>query len=138
MRKRIGTPVALVSMLAWSLLWTSPSRSESVFDSSGILGPAAGSAPRLELVSGADEALGGAPALFSASGQDSVETFDVELEEEEGPGIYKEVVMVAIVAAAVGYLVYMMIDPGEEEEASTDSDSGKPIPFVRVPFSLSR
>ncbi len=76
---------------------------------------------------------------FSAISSDTVEAFDIEI-EEEGPGLYKEIAVFLIVAAVVGYMVVRIIDPGDEEE---EGNGGKePPPFnsvigVSVPLNRS-
>lgn len=73
------------------------------------------------------------PVLFSARA-DTVETFDIELEEEKGTGFYKELAAFIIVAAMVGYMLVTIIKPDEEEE--TDTGNGKDIPGPFAGFSV--
>lgn len=70
---------------------------------------------------------------------DTLEMYDIELEEEEERNIYKEVAVYVIVAAAVGYMIFKLIEPEKEE---TVPDDGKEPPIampvsVSVPFNRS-
>jgi hypothetical protein len=75
-----------------------------------------------------------AGARFSTFGVDTLETFDIELEKKKEKNLYKEIAVVAIIAAMVGYMVIKIIDPGDEEAES--EPNGKDIPFgVSVPLT---
>lgn len=66
------------------------------------------------------------------SSMDTLQTIDeISLldEDRDGHNILKEIAIFAIVGAAVGYAVYLMISPGEEERPPEDGGSGKPAPF---------
>lgn len=78
------------------------------------------------------------PGFFSAC-FDTLETFDVELEEEKGSGFYKELAAFIIVAAMVGYMLVTIIKPDEQDE-ETDPGSGKDIPkaFTGITIPLNR
>ena len=70
---------------------------------------------------------------------DTLEMYDIELEEEEERNIYKEIAVYVIVAAAVGYMIFKLIEPEEEEPVS---DGGKEPPIaapisVSIPFNRS-
>lgn len=107
--------------------------SENVFEEKGDL-----AFDRLLLPS-PDFSDGGA-LHYSALPSDTVEAFDIEI-EEEGPGLYKEIAVFLIVAAVVGYMVVKIINPGDEEEK--EENGGKePPPFnsvigVSVPLNRS-
>ncbi len=80
-------------------------------------------------------------AGFGAFAADTVETFDVEIEEEKGPGIGKQLAVFAIITAVVAYAVIVLL--GSDDEPSDDSGTnGKeppdlpgaarvPAPFIR-------
>lgn len=75
-----------------------------------------------------------AGARFSTFGVDTLETFDIELEKKKERNLYKEIAIVVIVAAMVGYMVIRIIDPGGEEEES--EPNGKDIPFsISIPIT---
>lgn len=78
-----------------------------------------------------------AEGRFLSAGADTLETFDIELEEENGGNLYKEIAVVAIVTAMVGYMVLTLLDEGDEEEESTSGGKDVPGPFIglSVPFS---
>jgi len=95
---------------------------------------------------GAVEALAGRPIVlinaslppigicalsFSGLGADTVETFDVEVDEEEGAGIGKQLAVFAIITAVVAYAVIELMKTDDSEPAK-DTGSGKPVPFSRI------
>ena len=68
---------------------------------------------------------------------DTVETFNVEIEEEKGPGIGRQLAVFAIITAIVGYAVIELMQ-SDDEPAKTSTSSDKPIPpFSRVGLSAS-
>lgn len=109
---------------------------ESVFNAKG--------AARLEELtlqplSLAESAAAGAGLLrgdFVATGADTVETFEVEIEEDTGPGIVKQLAVFAVITAIAGYAVYTLLDT--DEETPTPDTGGKeyPEPSVVIPFSV--
>jgi hypothetical protein len=69
---------------------------------------------------------------------DTLETYEIELEDEGKKGInYKAIAAVAITAAFLGYALYLFLDPGDDEEEETDG-GGKPFPGAAfsIPISL--
>jgi len=78
---------------------------------------------------------------FSSPKADTVETFDVQVDEEKGAGIGKQLAVFAIITAIVGYAVIelMKSDSGKSTESNT---SGKPTPGVaasaRITIPLTR
>jgi hypothetical protein len=138
MRKKTAPRTALIVTIAAALLWAPLARSESVFDARRETGPAPAGGVALKLAGAARTFQGGMPALYAVSGRDTVETFDVELEDEESGGrLYREIAVVAIVAAVAGYVVYLIVGAGADT-APADAGSDKPTPFARTPLSLSR
>ncbi|MBN1885560.1 MAG: hypothetical protein JW876_08565 [Candidatus Krumholzibacteriota bacterium] len=77
-----------------------------------------------------------ATATWRGMPPDTVETYDIELEEDEGPGLTKEIVMFAIIAAVVGYMIVTLIQPDDDETSVDDGGSGKPTPTatLAIPF----
>jgi hypothetical protein len=77
----------------------------------------------------------GAPAPLSAPGAlslrsfaaDTVETFDVEIEEEKGSGIGKQLAVFAIITAIVGYAVIVLMQ-SDDEPVEPSKPGGKEIP----------
>ena len=54
------------------------------------------------------------PSVLAGAGMqrmptDTVETYDIELEEDDGPGLKKEIAMFVIVAAVVGYMIACLL-----------------------------
>ncbi len=134
MRRKMVSRILLVSMLAASLPAVPSARAESVFTAPEHSWHATSGAPSLRLGDGAPGP-GFAASLYSASAQDTIETMDIELEDEaEGRSIYKEIAVVALVGAAVGYVVYLLIHAGSDEPSSDDG-SNKPTPFSVAAFS---
>ncbi len=77
---------------------------------------------------------------FTLFHSDTLETYDIEAEEDEGPGFYKELAIFIIVAAIVGYMIAELIKPGDEDNAGAGSGGKGPEPPVSasltVPFDL--
>ena len=136
MRKKATLRTVLASFLAGLLLWTPLARSESVFDARADGAAAENVTLPFRMASAGSASGEGTAALYASLRQDSLEIFDVELaEEEEESGLFKEIAMVAMVAGAVGYMVYMMIGSDEDEEETVDDGGGKtapPLPFSRL------
>jgi hypothetical protein len=69
---------------------------------------------------------------------DTVEAFEIEVEEDKGPGLYKELAVFLIVGAMVGYIVVQMIKP-DDEGGEGSSNGGKngvvPVEVFSVPFN---
>jgi len=63
---------------------------------------------------------------FSALRADTIETFDVQVDEEKGPGIGKQLAVFAIITAIVGYAVIELMKP--DNEPVKTQKPGKPIP----------
>ncbi len=61
-------------------------------------------------------------AGFRAYGVDTVETFDVEIEEEKGPGMWKQLAIFGVITAVVGYAVFELL--GSDDEPVEDSGTG--------------
>jgi hypothetical protein len=80
-------------------------------------------------------------AGFGAFAADTVETFAVEIEEEKGPGMGKQLVIFAIITAVVGYAVIALLG-SDDEPAEESTNTGKEPPFfptgARLPSSVSR
>ncbi len=77
-----------------------------------------------------------AGSISAAAAADTLETYEIELEDEGKKGInYKAIVGLAIAAAFVGYALYVMIVPGEEEEAPVEPPGKEPpAALITIPF----
>jgi len=73
-------------------------------------------------------------SLFAAASGDSIEVMEIELEEEKESNIYKEIAVVVIVTAFVGYIVSTVFFP-EEEETEEDT-GGKDFPTLGIKLSF--
>jgi hypothetical protein len=78
---------------------------------------------------------------FSSLKVDTVETFDVQVDEEKGAGIGTQLAVFAVITAIVGYAVIELMK--SDDGKSTDSNtSGKPTPGVaasaRITIPLTR
>ncbi len=73
---------------------------------------------------------------FFSYGVDTLETFDIELEEKE-ENLYKEIAIAAIVAVMVGYMVITLISPGEDEKEPSPNGKDIPGPFVGISVPIS-
>lgn len=98
----------------------------------------AGRELRLEHLAGVGTALSMDRAeQFFSYDADTLETFDVELEEEKEGNLYKEIAIAAIVVVMVGYMVITLFNPGEEEEESPSNGKDIPGPFVGISMPIS-
>lgn len=61
---------------------------------------------------------------------DTTETYDIELTEEKGSSLFREIAVVAVVVAMVGYMVYVMLDKDELEPVT--NGGGKPGPVAQA------
>lgn len=78
------------------------------------------------------------PAAYTNASADTVEIYDIEIYEEKDRNIYKEVVIYTLVVAAVGYFVYTLIKP-EDEEVVEEGGKEPPIsPSISFSIPLSR
>ncbi len=76
---------------------------------------------------------------FSSLSADTLETFDIEVEEEGERNLYKELAVFLIVGAAVGFVVYLLIKPDDVEEGDANGGKEPPIPpTIGVSIPLSR
>ncbi|UCF04877.1 MAG: hypothetical protein JSV33_13280 [bacterium] len=65
---------------------------------------------------------------FISFRSDTVETYDIEIEEDKGKSLYKEIAVFVIVAAMVGYMIITLI--GSDEEQTGSDNGGKPGPLA--------
>ena len=76
----------------------------------------------------------GSPS-FAAAADDTLETYEIELEDEGGKGIsVKAVVGLVIAAAFVGYFLYTVLVPEDEEEEEETGGKEPPVYLISVPF----
>jgi hypothetical protein len=73
------------------------------------------------------------PAAHMSAFADTVEVYDIEIAEEEERNIYKEVAIWVLVVGAVGYFVYTLIAPDDDETA----DDGNKEPPITPSISFS-
>ena len=74
-------------------------------------------------------------SLSAAAAADTLETYEIELEDEGKKTNYKAIVGFAIAAAFIGYAIYIMIVPDEEEEAPADPPGKEPpAALITIPF----
>ena len=78
------------------------------------------------------------PAGYTSAPADTVEVYDIEISEEKDRNIYKEVAIYTLVVAAVGYLVYTLIKPEEEEVVDEGGKEPPIIPAISFSIPLSR
>ena len=74
--------------------------------------------------------------LSASAAADTLETYEIELEDEGKKGVnYKAIIGLSIAAIFVGYALYIMLVPDEEEEADPVVP-GKPLPaaLITIPF----
>ena len=105
---------------------------ESVFTPKGFDSIEACAAARTMPASVSAPAPGpGAMSLHSFAA-DTVETFDVEIEEEKGPGIGRQLIVFGILTAIVGYAVIELMASDDEPAKTTKLPGKDPNPFSLV------
>ena len=133
---------ALIGTLIGTLVSAQQVSSESVFNGKDSVDFAGLRVKPLILASTVSFEEGVASLDYRALRGDTVETFDVEIEEEKGPGIAKQLVIFAVITAAVGYAVIVLMKSDDTEKKS--GPPGKEPPsfargaFISVPLPRSR
>ena len=133
---------AFIGTLIGTLVSAQQVSSESVFNGKDSVDFAGLRVKPLILASTVSFEEGVASLEYRALRGDTVETFDVEIEEEKGPGIIKQLVIFAVITAAVGYAVIVLMKSDDTEKKS--GPPGKEPPsfargaFISVPFPRSR
>lgn len=73
--------------------------------------------------------------LSSFAAADTLETYEIELEDEGKKGInYKAIIGFTIAAAFVGYALYILLVPEEEEEEPEPPGKEPPVSLITIPF----
>lgn len=66
---------------------------------------------------------------------DTLETYEIELEDEGDKGInWKAVIGFTIAAAFVGYALYILLVPEEQEEEPEIPGKEPPVSLITIPF----
>ena len=74
-------------------------------------------------------------SISSAASADTFETYEIELEDEGKKGInYKAIVGLAIAAAFIGYALYIMLVPEDDEETEKPNVKEPPVTMITIPF----
>ncbi len=74
-------------------------------------------------------------SLSAAAAADTFETYEIELEDEGKKGInYKAIIGLTLAAAFIGYALYIMLVPDEEEETPDIPGKEPPIALITIPF----
>ena len=80
----------------------------------------------------------GMPATMNLSAfasADTLETYEIELEDEGDEGInWKAVIGFTVAAAFVGYALYILLVPEEEEEEPEIPGKEPPVSLITIPF----
>jgi hypothetical protein len=78
--------------------------------------------------------IGAEASAFHPAVTDTLETIDIEVEEDKGIN-YKEIAAYVIIAGAVAYVLYTLLKPDDEEEET--EENGKPTPKTRIALQMS-
>ena len=74
-------------------------------------------------------------SLSTAAAADTFETYEIELEDEGKKGTnYKAIVGLTIAAAFIGYALYILLVPEEDEEIVDPPGKEPPIALITIPF----
>jgi hypothetical protein len=127
MRVRAVARSVLVMMVIGTLVSAQQASAESVFTPKGFDSMKARRAVPVMPGSGPAPASGARALGFRSFAADTVETFEVEIDEEKGPGIGKQLAVFAIITAIVGYSVIVLMQ-SDDEPAAPKKPPGKEIP----------
>jgi hypothetical protein len=117
----------LVLIVIGTLVSAQQASAESVFTPKGFDSIKTCAAVPLTPANSPAPAPGPGALSFRAFASDTVETFDVEIEEEKGPGIGKQLAVFAIITAIVAYAVIVLMQ-SDDEPAEPSKPPGKEIP----------
>jgi hypothetical protein len=141
MKTKTVSKSVLILIVIGTLVSAQQVSAESVFTPRGIDAaavPAAGNAVAAGVASSASDQGG---LGFRALPEDTVETFEVQIEEEKGPGIGKQLAVFAIITAVVGYAVISLMS-SDDEPATSSTTTGKQPPYLppgaAVPMMITR
>jgi hypothetical protein len=119
---------ATQSALARSETIPQEGSSESCFSDTGML-----DLSRMSVESGPE--MKGEAALSSFAPADTLETYEIELEDEGDKGVnYKAIIGFTIAAIFVGYALYILLVPEEEEEEAAPPGKEPPVSLITIPF----
>jgi hypothetical protein len=126
----------LILIVIGTLVSAEQASAESVFTPTGFSSIKACAAGAHMPASASAPASGPCALSFRSLAGDTVETFDVEIEEEKGPGIGKQLAVFAIITALVGYAVIELMKT-DDEPAKTSKPAGKEPPFAPSAVGIS-
>jgi len=141
MKTKTVSKSVLILIVIGTLVSAQQVSAESVFTPRGIDAaavPAAGNAASAGVAASASDQGG---LGFRALPEDTVETFDVQIEEEKGPGIGKQLAVFAIITAVVGYAVISLMSSDDEPTKSSTTTGRQPPylpPGAAVTMTISR
>ena len=124
--RAIGKSI-LVMIVIGTLVSAQQASAESVFTSKGFDSMEVCAVSRIMPASASGSAPGPCALSLRSFAADTVETFDVQIEEEKGPGIGRQLVVFAIITAIVGYAVIELM-ASDDEPADSSIPVGKEIP----------
>jgi hypothetical protein len=129
MKTKAAAKNVLVLIVIGSLVSAQQASAESVFTPKGFDSIKVSPVGRSMPAGGpASAPVSGAMSLRSFAA-DTVETFDVEIEEEKGPGIGRQLAVFAIITAIVGYAVITLMASDDEPAEPSKPPGKEPPPF---------
>jgi hypothetical protein len=138
MRTRCFARSVLVMLIVGTLTAAQQASAGSVFSAAAAASESLPAAPPFAL---GDRGAPPGPPLALASTPvpgDTVETFDVQVEEEKGPGLWKQLIVFGIITGAVAYAVVTLLKSDDEGTTTTGSGgSGKPTPSRGASLSIA-
>jgi hypothetical protein len=130
----------LILGIIGTLVSAQQAAAESIFTATGAGGIEKLALRPLDLTNDAQSAAGAWTMDYLSTEDDTLETFDVEVEEEKGPGVIKQLVVFGIITAVVAYSVIVLM--GSDDSEPEEKLPGKTVPMlarvgVDVPFTRS-
>jgi len=119
----------LVLTVIGTLVSAQQAWAESVFTPRGFDSIRVRASDPLMPASASGPASGPGASGFRSIAADTVETFDVQIEEEKGPGIAKQLAVFAVITAIVGYSIVVLMKSDDEPEATSTLPGKDPYPF---------
>ena len=123
----------LVMIVSGALVSAQQASAESVFTPKGFDSVETCAIDRSMPANFAAPASGSSALGLRSLAADTVETFDVEIEEEKGPGIGRQLAVFAVITAIVGYAVIELMASDDEPAEPTKPGGKDPNPFSAVP-----
>jgi hypothetical protein len=129
MNPKASAKSVLVLIVIGTLISAQQARAESVFSPKGFDSLKASATGTPMPASGPAPASSPSALSWRSFAADTVETFEVEIEKDKGPGLGRQLAVFAIVTAVVGYSVIVLMKSDDAPAKTTKRNGKDPNPF---------